>query len=82
MAVNGTRPPAPRERHSWAGAGSNVYLFGGYSQNRTYFDDLWAFSTKNASWAQLAPGPSSRQFSSLASSGGLLYLLGGGYDWG
>ena len=79
--MNGTRPSSPQEGHGWAGAGSEVYLFGGSGgsngQDGELLDALWAFSTKNASWAQLAAGPSSRHNSCFGSSGGLLYLLGG-----
>ena len=63
--------------HGWVGSGTNLYLFtgiggvGGASL-------LWAFSTTNSSWAQLADGPIRFQsYMCFGASGGLIYLLGG-----
>ena len=61
------------------GAGSRLYLFGG-TYSGGFLNDLWAFSTATSTWAQLAsgaPGPSARSGLGFASSGGLLYVLGG-----
>ena len=70
--------PSSRSDHGLAGAGSKLYLFGGYSGG--HLKDLWAFSTAYSTWARLAsgaPGPSARTYPGFASSGGLLYVLGG-----
>jgi len=74
--VNGSWPSS-RADHGLTGAGSKLYLFGGWYSGG-YLNDLWAFSTATSTWAQLASGVS-RAGHGFASSGGLLYVLGG---WG
>jgi N-acetylneuraminic acid mutarotase len=83
IPVNGNWPSS-RYLHGLTGAGSRLYLFGGYSGVGGYsgghLNDLWAFSTATSTWAQLAAGalgPSARRVAGLASSGGLVYVLGG-----
>ena len=73
--------PSLRFFHGLTGAGSKLYLFGGYAGSPNgQVNDLWAFSATTSTWAQLAsgaPGPSARVGPGFASSGGLLYVLGG-----
>ena len=73
--------PSLRFFHGLTGAGSKLYLFGGYAGSPAgQVNDLWAFSATTSTWAQLAsgaPGPSARARPGFASSGGVLYLLGG-----
>ena len=67
-------------RYGWTGAGSTLYLIGQLAVGDNV--QLWAFSTTNSTWAQLAAGPSTRSQSCFGASGGLIYLLGGGQALG
>ena len=68
----------------WTGAGSKLYLFGGYSTEEDYLGQgLWAISTASSTWAHLSFGneewsaPETRANMCFGSSWGVIYVLWG-----
>jgi len=66
--------PGSRENSStWTDAAGRLWLFGGSlfdaSGNLSYYNDLWCFDPKSASWAWIAGASTSRQIGSYGVKG-------------
>jgi hypothetical protein len=72
-------PPMPEERFR-AGAcvlGSDIYVFGGESDNEVTKSTAYRFNTETNEWATLAPMPESTSHHSVSVLDGLIYVIGG-----
>jgi hypothetical protein len=73
--------PMPEERESAAACvlGSDIYVFGGYSDHDidSIASTTYRFSTESNTWATLAPMPEAKYDHKVCVLRGLLYVMGG-----
>lgn len=79
--------PKPRQSHSSLIYQDNLYIFGGYGPDETYYNDMWMFSITGKTFSQIkfdddlehCPGicPQGRSGMSMVEIGGMFYIFGG-----
>ena len=86
-------PPSARSDPVMAAVGSDLFVFGGYTeypvdQSYPYSSELFQFSTTAMEWEQLDAAlvsgvpPSARGGHAMAAVGSDLFVFGGQTDWG
>eukprot|EP00002_Diphylleia_rotans_P022035 TRINITY_DN430_c0_g2_i1.p1 TRINITY_DN430_c0_g2~~TRINITY_DN430_c0_g2_i1.p1 ORF type:complete len:4080 (+),score=854.57 TRINITY_DN430_c0_g2_i1:199-12438(+) len=77
--VKGTLPP-PRARHTATMFKHKLYVFGGYAQNTSPYDDLWVFDFDTSEWTKpncTGNPPAPRFGHSAVLIGHQLFIIGG-----
>jgi N-acetylneuraminic acid mutarotase len=74
--------PKARGGHSMASIGSDVLLFGGYSEIYTDFNDTWRFDQSTNEWTHIestliSGSPNARFYHSMVGQDGYIVLFGG-----
>jgi hypothetical protein len=73
--------PMPEERDrattSACVLGSDIYVFGGRSDNYVMTSTAYRFNTETNEWATLAPMPEAKAHHSVSVRDGLIYVMGG-----
>jgi hypothetical protein len=74
--------PMPEPRHDLAACvvGSDIYVFGGRSNNSVTHDSVFKYNSEIDEWSTLAPMLDTEFGHSAIELGGMIYIVGAGYD--
>ncbi|KAJ1302955.1 hypothetical protein OPQ81_003248 [Rhizoctonia solani] len=79
-AAPGSPSPLARAGHAMVAYDERLYVFGGFTANDVYLNDIWCFDLETRTWAEVqCTGvlPSPRECHSLSLVGDAVYLFGG-----